>query len=78
MISQLHKILTYILNHVKHICPNSMDNTLASKTHIPVRKRVKMHRKPTSGANKYDKHIITWKGKGERYARSNPVSGDAT
>ena len=29
-----------------------------------VSKRVKMHRKPTSGANKHGKHIITQSGKG--------------
>ena len=37
-----------------------------------------MHRKPTGGTNKYGKHIITWSGKGERYARSNRHHGDAS
>jgi len=32
--------------------------------HEHVSKHVKMHRKPTSDANKHDKHIITWSGKG--------------
>ena len=46
--------------------------------HGHVSKRVKMHRKPTSGANKHGKHIIAWSGKGERYARSNQYHGDAS
>ena len=32
--------------------------------HEHVSKHVKMHRKPTSGANKHGKHIITQSGKG--------------
>ena len=46
--------------------------------HGHVSKRVKMHRKPTGGANKHGKHIIAWSGKGERYARSNRHHGDAS
>ena len=37
-----------------------------------------MHRKPTGGTNKHEKHIIAWSGKGERYARSNQHHGDAS
>jgi len=46
--------------------------------HGHVSKRVKMHRKPTSDANKYGMHIIAWSEKGERYAQSNQVFGDAS
>ena len=41
-------------------------------------KRVNMHRKPTGGTNKHGKRIITWSGKGERYARSNRLYSDAS
>ena len=46
--------------------------------HGHISKRVKMHRKPTGGTNKYGKHIITLSGKGEMYARSNRHHGDAS
>ena len=32
--------------------------------HEHASKRVKMYRKPTGGANKHGKHIITWNKKG--------------
>ena len=42
-----------------------MDDTLAARLmHGHVSKRVKMHRKPTGGANKHGKHSITWSGNG--------------
>ena len=37
-----------------------------------------MYRKPTGGANKHGKHIIARNEKGERYARSNLASEDAS
>ena len=46
--------------------------------HGHVSKRVKMHRKPTGGTSKHDKHIIAQSGKRERYARSNWHHGDAS
>ena len=46
--------------------------------HEHVSKRVRMHRKPTSGTNKHGKHIIAQSSKGERYARSNRHHGDAS
>ena len=46
--------------------------------HGHVSKRVKMHRKPTGGANKHGKHIIEWNRKGEMYAQSNWHHGDAS
>ena len=46
--------------------------------HGHVSKRVMRQRKPMGGANKHDKHSITWRGKGERYARSNQHHGNAS
>ena len=42
--------------------------------HGHVRKRVKMHRKPTGGTNKHGKHNIKWsrKGKGTHRATQHP------
>ena len=45
--------------------------------HGHVSKCVKMHIKPTGGTNKHGKHIITWSGKWEMYARSKQHHGDA-
>ena len=46
--------------------------------HEHVSKHVKMHRKPMGGINKHGKHIIAWRGKGERCARSNHRHDDAS
>ena len=46
--------------------------------HGHVSKRVKMHRKRTGNANKHGKHVNTWSGKEERYARCNPASRDTS
>ena len=46
--------------------------------HKHVNKHVKMHIKPIGGTNKHGKHIISWSGKGERYARNNRHRGDAS
>ena len=46
--------------------------------HGHISKRVKMHRKPTGGTNKYGKHIIARNGKGKMYACNNQHHGDAS
>ena len=45
---------------------------------VHVRKRIKMHIKPTGGTNKYGKHNIARIRKGERFARSNRHHGNAS
>ena len=46
--------------------------------HEHVSKSAKMHKKPTGGTNKHDKHNIARSEKRERYARSNRHHSDAS
>ena len=46
--------------------------------HGHVSKPIKMHRKPTSGANKRVSIALHGAGKGERYSLSNRHHGDAS
>ena len=55
-----------------------MTHQQARLMRVHVRKRIKMHIKPTGGTNKYGKHNIARSGKRERYARSNRQQGDAS